>query len=463
MLRVGIVGAGPRGLEHAHSVHSVAGLEVAGFADFNPDLREQAARTFKAPAYESLAALCAKDAPEVLILATPLRGRKDLVLEALRARGLKGLVVEKPFASRLDEARAMVEAAERAGVRMFLSHQLRYAPEFVPLQQAFEAGHLGAPRRFRGVCFGNLLNQGPHLFDVLAWLTGPRRLLRVRAEACDHPAYLEKHSTSAYGYFKDRTHPAPMWMTQELEFEGGLSAEIHAGLMYERSEAFIDDWLQMRVQVTGETGEAEAQVGSYFRMRKLGEEAWTTTPSSMAGVYASTQAFHTALEESLRTGAPHRNEAREALPGVAAMVACGVSALKKESVACPVDESADPWEALKASSAAAPAGFDPENLKYPFISAVVPILDHREHLEEAIENWNKVRTQRSPGFEVVYLSNGTLPKLEAYVREHMRPQDRLVMDPTAPDEQHLYNLGAKEARGELLILCEPHAFPEPEF
>src|SRR5260370_1302250 len=70
----------------------------------------------------------------------------------------------------------------------------------------------------RGVCYGNLMQQGTHVIDMLRWFAGDARVAWVMAQADDWD-----------GPEKDRGHPAPMWTAGYFAFENGLRATLEAG------------------------------------------------------------------------------------------------------------------------------------------------------------------------------------------------------------------------------------------
>ena len=53
------------------------------------------------------------------------------------------LLIEKPLATSLEEARAIVRAAERAGVKLLVGHTLRFDPRYVQAHDAVHSGLIG--------------------------------------------------------------------------------------------------------------------------------------------------------------------------------------------------------------------------------------------------------------------------------------------------------------------------------
>ena len=77
-------------------------------------------------------------------IATPPRTHAALTLTAL-SHGCH-VICEKPLASDAAEARAMLQAAERAGVMHLIGNQFRWQPERVIVARALADGLIGEPR-----------------------------------------------------------------------------------------------------------------------------------------------------------------------------------------------------------------------------------------------------------------------------------------------------------------------------
>src|SRR5262249_5749263 len=113
----------------------------------------------------------------------------------------------------LADADAMIDACERAGVRLGVALQRRTEPEFQHLKAAITAGELGQlvlgsvsvpylrPQSYydsagwRGTCAldggGALMNQGIHLVDLLLWMMGDAAEVRATAATLAHTIEVE--------------------------------------------------------------------------------------------------------------------------------------------------------------------------------------------------------------------------------------------------------------------------------
>src|SRR5262245_11582605 len=95
-------------------------IALVAAADLRPDARARFAAEFNAPTYDAVDALCSLPAVEVVYVATP--HQLHAAHAVIAAKAGKHLLVEKPMAITLAECRAMIAAAQAAGVRLVIGH-----------------------------------------------------------------------------------------------------------------------------------------------------------------------------------------------------------------------------------------------------------------------------------------------------------------------------------------------------
>ncbi|MDE8654142.1 Gfo/Idh/MocA family protein [Novosphingobium album (ex Liu et al. 2023)] len=122
-----------------------AGFEVVGLVGTRPDKLARKAEASGVPAWfvDLDAAITATGAGLVTIATTPATHGK-LALAAI-ARGCH-VLCEKPFAADAAEGRAMVAAAEAAGVANLIAHEFRWMPDRALFGRAIAEGLIGDPR-----------------------------------------------------------------------------------------------------------------------------------------------------------------------------------------------------------------------------------------------------------------------------------------------------------------------------
>lgn len=139
-IRVGVVGCGYWGSKHARVLSAEPTVEQLVFVDPRPERRDDLLRSFP----HAVATSSMQDAlPKVdaLVIATPAATHADLALRAIAAG--KHVLVEKPLATDVHDARRMIDAAEAAGVVLMAGHTFEYNAAVWALRDAVRTGELG--------------------------------------------------------------------------------------------------------------------------------------------------------------------------------------------------------------------------------------------------------------------------------------------------------------------------------
>lgn len=180
-LRVGIVGTG--GIAGAHGPGWVeAGAELHAYSLAGA---EAFAEEFGAAVHPDLDSLLA--AVDVVDVCTPTPVHAEIVHRALDADC--HVICEKPLTRTLEDARAVVEHAERAGRMLFPAHVVRYFPQYAAAKAAIDAGRIGTPAVLRyertgqfprmpwfadqEASGGIVMDQMIHDIDQAIWVAGP--------------------------------------------------------------------------------------------------------------------------------------------------------------------------------------------------------------------------------------------------------------------------------------------------
>lgn len=122
-----------------------AGFEVVGVVGTDIERTKRRAEASGVPrTFIDLDDAITRTAAKLVTIATPPHTHGPLTLLAI-ARGCH-VLCEKPLASDTAEARAMLQAAERAGVVHAVGHQFRWTPERAILARTIAAGLIGVPR-----------------------------------------------------------------------------------------------------------------------------------------------------------------------------------------------------------------------------------------------------------------------------------------------------------------------------
>jgi len=190
-LRIGVAGLGRAFTLMLSTFRRDPRVRLVAAADPLAQARARFAHDFAAPSYDSVDALCADPAVQVVYIATPHQFHADHVRIAA-AHG-KHVLVEKPMAITLDACSAMITATEAAGVAMVVGHSHSFNAPILHTRTLIDSGAFGAVRMLTAVNFTDFLyrprrpeeldthsgggvihSQAAHQIDMLRLLGGGR-------------------------------------------------------------------------------------------------------------------------------------------------------------------------------------------------------------------------------------------------------------------------------------------------
>ena len=144
-IKAAVIGAGYLGRQHVRVLSELENVELVGVVDTNPETARAVATEYSTRAYDSHRDL--SDNVSAVSLATPTRNHASIGIDLL-ARGVD-VLVEKPIASSLAEADALIEAADRHRRILQVGHLERFNPAVVAARKLlttplfFEVHRLG--------------------------------------------------------------------------------------------------------------------------------------------------------------------------------------------------------------------------------------------------------------------------------------------------------------------------------
>ena len=174
-LRVGVIGAGVMGTNHARVLSVLPGVKLVGIAEPAADNRTRADKMVGCPTFDNVDALLDAGLDAVTI-AAPTHLHHDIALACI-ARGIH-VLVEKPIASTVEEGNAIVAAAKKAGVTLMVGHVERFNPAVSTIKQAIAGEEILSiaitrvgpfPPRMSNV--GVVIDLAVHDIDLIRWFT----------------------------------------------------------------------------------------------------------------------------------------------------------------------------------------------------------------------------------------------------------------------------------------------------
>jgi UDP-N-acetylglucosamine 3-dehydrogenase len=185
-VRAGLIGAGAFGRMHLQALKSISDVEIVAICDTNRANAEQAASDFGVKrTYEDYHEMFSRSKLDFVEVCTPEPLHREPVVAAAE-HGID-VLVEKPIATTVEDARAMIVAAKKNHISMMVGHILRWDPRYASVKEMIDAGKLGRigavyARRttFRRLASTYLTRVGVfpvlgiHDIDLLLWYTKDR-------------------------------------------------------------------------------------------------------------------------------------------------------------------------------------------------------------------------------------------------------------------------------------------------
>ena len=190
--QIALVGCGRISRNHVDAIRKVEGLRLSAVCDAVEERARSIGDELGVPWFTSYADMLSKAEAAAVAICTPSGLHSQQGVAAARAG--KHVITEKPMAITLEQADALVQACDDAGVQLFVVKQNRLNPSVQLLKRAVDKGRFGRiylanttvrwnrPQEYydsanwRGTWEfdgGAFMNQASHYVDLIQWLIGP--------------------------------------------------------------------------------------------------------------------------------------------------------------------------------------------------------------------------------------------------------------------------------------------------
>ena len=272
-IRYALIGCGRIAPNHiAACMNNADDLEICAVCDpvaermeevLKPMAQEERAKVRRYADYRDM---LEAEKPELCAIATESGRHAAIGLDVLRAGC--NVIIEKPIALSIDDARALIAEAEKRGLKLCACHQNRFNKSIRKIRSAVEEGRFGRmlhgaahirwnrgpsyyeQAKWRGTWAqdgGALMNQCIHNIDLLRWMMGDEvtevmaytdNLQHDYIQAEDLGMALVKFASGAYGLIEGTTNIYPHNLEETL-YLFGESGTVKAG---GKSVNIIEEW-----------------------------------------------------------------------------------------------------------------------------------------------------------------------------------------------------------------------------
>ncbi|MFC1715828.1 Gfo/Idh/MocA family protein [Candidatus Poribacteria bacterium] len=167
VFKVGIIGCGGRGKEHARGYAASKDVKMVACADPKPGNAEALAEEHKIPksgVYSDHKKMLEEVKPDIVSVCVWTGLHTQVILDSVEA-GVKAIHAEKPMAPTWGESRKIHQACVDNDVMITFCHQRRFGANFAKAKELANDGTIGELHRVEGYC-SNLFDWGTHWFDM---------------------------------------------------------------------------------------------------------------------------------------------------------------------------------------------------------------------------------------------------------------------------------------------------------
>lgn len=323
MNRVGIVGCGVISKVYAEKLGALPFVDLVACADLLPERARGLAEAHGIPRVLGVDALLSDPGVDVVVNLTVPQAHVDVGLAALSAG--KSVYSEKPLGLRLDDGRALLDAADKASLRLGCAPDTFLGGGLQTCRKLIDEGVIGEPVAANGFMLspgperwhpgpqifyqrgaGPVFDMAPYYLTALVMLLGPAR--RVTSSARITHAQREIGSEPLRGQKMDVE--VPTHVASVIDFAAGPVATLVTSFDVQASR-------HRNIEIYGTEGTLSVPdpntFGGPVQIRRSQRDEWHDVPLSHGNAGQSRGIGLGDMIWAMKTGRPHRASGELAL------------------------------------------------------------------------------------------------------------------------------------------------------
>jgi predicted dehydrogenase len=249
----GVIGTGiVGGAWHAHVYANLPQSKLVAVCDLNAERATEIARKYGVEAiYTDYRALLENPAVQAVSIATPDFAHREIAVAAAEAG--KHILVEKPLATTVEDAEAIVQAAKKAGVKLMVDFHNRASPPFTEAKRSIQAGELGKLRYI----YARLSNTTYVATKMLPWSSKSSALWFLASHTTDLAHWLlddepkRVYAVSRSGVLKNMGVDTQDFHVAIVEFADGAVVTLENAWILPETEPIV---FNFKLEVLGSSG-----------------------------------------------------------------------------------------------------------------------------------------------------------------------------------------------------------------
>ena len=140
--RVGVIGCGRKGTQHARAWNLTPGAEVVAAAENDPENADLFRRRFGVPVYDDYREMLRNENIDIAAPILPVSANHEVVMGCAE-HGVKGILCEKPITDSLAHADEMVATCRAKGIAFGCGDLDRNLPDYTRAKAIIDSGEIG--------------------------------------------------------------------------------------------------------------------------------------------------------------------------------------------------------------------------------------------------------------------------------------------------------------------------------
>lgn len=188
-IKAAVIGVGTMGKSHARVYTSIGNAELVAVCDSNKEMARSIAEKYNTNYYTNCNEMLKKESLDAVSVCVPTKFHKNVAINCIRKK--LNVIVEKPIAATIDEAKEIIIEAKKNNAKLMVGHIERFNPVVMELKKRIENRELGkiykvhcvrlSPFPQRVVDVGVIVDLAIHEIDILKYIIGSK-IKRLYAE-----------------------------------------------------------------------------------------------------------------------------------------------------------------------------------------------------------------------------------------------------------------------------------------
>jgi predicted dehydrogenase len=268
----GVIGTGiVGGAWHAHVYHQMPQAKLVAVCDLNEKLAKDIAQKYDVEhVYTDYRELLKNPDIQAVSIATPDFAHREIAVAAAEAG--KHILVEKPLATNVEDAEAIMDAVNKAGVKLMVDFHNRISPPFSTVKGSIENGELGDVKYI----YARLSNTTFVATQMLPWAGKSSALWFLASHTFDLSQWLladkpkRVYAVSREGVLKSKGIDTEDFHVAIIEFENGAVVTLENSWILPETEPNV---FNFKLEVVGSKGSMYVNTSDHRTVEKYTQDS----------------------------------------------------------------------------------------------------------------------------------------------------------------------------------------------